>query len=176
MKKIYILIVLVLLAAFAAGIVMLLKKNTPTTQQQTQTPPPPAATSNKSGPPAGTPPSKTENTIKTNILVEKKTDSKLGTYLVDNKGMALYAYAQDKNLESTCYDDCLQNWSPYLFTGQVDVKQVKDQLHGLLNFFERKDGSVQIAYGTRPLYYYTKDGAGSPTGVSQQWSLILLKP
>ncbi len=173
MKKVYTTIVILLFLILAGGVVYLLKHPTvtnPTAVTTNKAANPPASNSN----PATT---TTSNPGKPGVLVDKKTDPKLGTYLTDNKGVALYVFGGDKSLESTCYDACTKTWIPYTFSGQVDTKGLTDSLNKLLNFIKRTDGTIQIAYGTKPLYYYKADtGPGVVTGQGGQWTLVLLNP
>lgn len=66
--------------------------------------------------------------------------------------MTLYTYDQDTGGVSTCYDQCAQNWPPFL--GEAG----SDRGEGW-TLVERSDGTMQWAYDGRPVYYYAGDAA-----------------
>jgi predicted lipoprotein with Yx(FWY)xxD motif len=43
-------------------------------------------------------------------VVKTATDAKIGTYLTDATGRALYLFEKDKDGQSTCEDDCAAAW------------------------------------------------------------------
>jgi predicted lipoprotein with Yx(FWY)xxD motif len=91
-------------------------------------------------------------------LVKKQTDAKIGEYLTDENGRTLYIYAEDGFLISNCTDACSKKYPPYSFgTKGVDVSRYKDQFSSKINLLKRSDDAIQLAYGDRPLYYYSGD-------------------
>lgn len=95
-----------------------------------------------------------------------------GEYLADAQGRPLYVYEQDSEGESSCYDACAENWPP--LTADAGMPAVNDPSidQSLLDTIERDDGTMQVTYEGKPLYYYAEDqGAGEPTGEQGDWAL-----
>ena len=82
-------------------------------------------------------------------------DSTLGKILVGaaNK-MTLYTYAKDTADLSNCYDACATNWPPFTVTGDPVAAT---GMTGKLSLTTRKDGSKQLEWNSKPLYFYNKD-------------------
>lgn len=99
-------------------------------------------------------------------------DTSLGEALVDSEGMTLYVFDNDEPGVSVCYDDCAANWPPLLAEEPVAGDGADD---GLLGTTERDDGTVQVTYGDRPLYYWAGDSAPGDVngqGVSDIWWVV----
>ncbi|MGE5641389.1 MAG: hypothetical protein ACM3Y8_00125 [Byssovorax cruenta] len=84
-------------------------------------------------------------------------NDKLGSFLVDDKGMTLYLFTKDTPNTSNCYDKCATAWPPLLTTGEPAAGEGVDA--SLLGTTKRTDGTVQVTYNGWPLYYYQKDKA-----------------
>ncbi len=95
---------------------------------------------------------------------------KLGTYLVDSKGMTLYKYDKDKEAgKSTCSGKCAKAWP--LFVPEANDPPPKAPLSIII----RDDGTKQYAYKGKPLYHYRKDSKADPTkgnGRGKVWWVI----
>lgn len=90
-------------------------------------------------------------------VVNLGKNDKLGSFLVDDKGMTLYLYTKDTPNTSVCYDKCATAWPPLLTTGDpVAGEGVDASKFGTTN---RTDGTVQVTFNGWPLYYYAKDKA-----------------
>jgi len=90
-------------------------------------------------------------------------NDKLGSILVDDKGMTLYLFTKDTPNTSVCYDKCATAWPPLLTTGAPVAGEGVDS--SKLGTTTRTDGTVQVTYNSWPLYYYVKDkAAGDVTG------------
>lgn len=104
--------------------------------------------------------------------LETKTN---GLILTDKMGMTLYAYGDDKKLESVCEGDCLKQWKVFEFDNQYGDKWT-DTLSRSMNIIDRKDGWKQYAFGERPVYYYKGDlkiGDTNGNGLEGgKWSII----
>src|SRR5881628_787975 len=75
--------------------------------------------------------------------------SAYGKIVFDGRGYVLYAFTADARGKSRCSGACAKAWPPYI---------VKSQPHGrLLGTTKRADGSLQVTYAGRPLYYYVGD-------------------
>jgi predicted lipoprotein with Yx(FWY)xxD motif len=80
----------------------------------------------------------------------KTMDTKAGKVYVDDKGMTLYVYDNDKQNRSNCYGKCADVWPPYM-------AEAKAKRMGEWTLVKRKDGSKMWAYDKHPLYTYVKD-------------------
>lgn len=96
----------------------------------------------------------------------------LGTILTDSEGMTLYIFTRDEDGESTCYDQCAQNWPPLTVEGEPEAA---DDVTGTLGTTERDDGELQVTYDGMPLYYFAGDsepGDATGEGVNDVWFVI----
>jgi len=89
--------------------------------------------------------------------------TRLGTILVDSKGITLYDFPPDRGTTSVCYGACAALWPPLLTTGKPVAG------HGvhaaLLGTTKRKDGKLEVTYGGHPLYTFVSDRKpGQTTG------------
>ena len=102
-------------------------------------------------------------------------DSALGTILVDAKGNTLYVFLQDTGSTSTCYDDCASSWPALVAKGEVKAGGSGGVDESLLGTTERDDGTTQVTYNGRPLYYFAGDAAPGDTngqGVGDVWFVV----
>ena len=98
-------------------------------------------------------------------------ESDLGTILVDDAGTTLYLFVPDAQGDSTCYDECEDNWPP--FSGEVSAGEGVDE--SLLGTTQRTDGTTQATYNGWPLYYFAADAAPGDTngqGISDVWWVV----
>ena len=94
-----------------------------------------------------------------NAVLITKTDSKIGQYLADPSGKALYTYDADTSGVSNCTGSCLANWPAYQDTGSTA------NLPAGVGTIKRSDnGQTQYTYNGKPLYYFASDGSGKVTG------------
>jgi predicted lipoprotein with Yx(FWY)xxD motif len=109
-----------------------------------------------------------------NLEVSEKEP--FGKYLTDAEGMSLYLFEADGDLNSTCYDACAQAWPPLLSEGEPTAGEGVDK--GMLATFKRTDGSTQVAYNAKPLYYFARDESAGDTkgqdieGFGAEWYLV----
>jgi predicted lipoprotein with Yx(FWY)xxD motif len=148
-----------------AGLVMLVTACSPQTTPAATMPPvqPPEATSTSAPVPV------TGGAATVNL---GQNDS-LGSFLVDDKGMALYLFTKDTPDTSNCYEKCATAWPPLLTTGDPVAGEGVDA--SMFGTTTRTDGTVQVTYNGWPLYYYEKDKApGDVTGqeVGDVWYVI----
>src|SRR6195256_4753708 len=85
------------------------------------------------------------------------TNAKLGSILVDEKGMTVYLFVADTTKESTCYTQCAAIWPPVLTDGAPQAGTGADA--SLLGTTTRTDGKVEVTYAGHPLYYFVQDKA-----------------
>jgi predicted lipoprotein with Yx(FWY)xxD motif len=81
--------------------------------------------------------------------------SRFGKVLFDRRGFVLYAFTRDRG-RSACYGGCAKAWPPYLapkgmLSAGPGVKR------SLLGTVKRRNGSRQVTYAGRPLYFYVGD-------------------
>lgn len=94
-----------------------------------------------------------------NAVLITKTDSKLGKYLADPSGKALYTYNADSKGVSNCTGSCLANWPAYVDSGSTT------NLPAGVGTIKRTDnGQLQYTYNGQPLYYFASDGNNQVTG------------
>lgn len=99
-----------------------------------------------------------------------------GRFLTDADGMSLYLFDADSGNTSTCYDACAAAWPPLLTQGAPTAGG--QAAAAMLSTTERKDGSTQVTYNGRPLYYFARDQAPGDIngqdveGFGAEWYLV----
>jgi predicted lipoprotein with Yx(FWY)xxD motif len=97
----------------------------------------------------------------------------LGEVMVGANGHTLYAFTNDPEKQTTCFDACAQAWPP--LTVQ-DGFTISDELQASgASVIDRPDGTKQLAMGKWALYYYAGDGASGDAngqGVNGKWFAI----
>ena len=89
----------------------------------------------------------------------------LGTFLTGRDGLTVYVFAADATPGvSVCEGDCLTAWPPVTVAPGSSVS-AGDGVTGVLGLITGTDGSTQVTYDGRPLYYWQGDTeAGQTTG------------
>ena len=81
--------------------------------------------------------------------------SRFGRILFDGRGYVLYAFTRDRAGKSLCSGACARAWPPYI------VKSRPRSGAGIaarrLGTTKRSNGSLQVTYAGRPLYYNVGD-------------------
>jgi predicted lipoprotein with Yx(FWY)xxD motif len=85
-------------------------------------------------------------------------DSQYGSILFDSEQRAIYLFDKETSEKSECYGACAEAWPPVLTDGDPAAGEGIDAK--LLGTTERDDGSTQVTYNGRPLYYYIDDPRG----------------
>jgi len=85
-------------------------------------------------------------------------DSQFGDVLFDGDDQAIYYFDKESSSESECYGECAAAWPPVLTDGEP--RAAGGARGRLLGTTERRDGSLQVTYAGRPLYYYRDEGPG----------------
>lgn len=101
-----------------------------------------------------------------------KTD--LGTVLVSGDGFTLYIFTNDLTNTPSCYADCIESWPPLLTDGSPEAGEGIDP--SKLGIAARNDGTFQVAYSGRPLYFFRGDTAPGDTlghGIENLWQVLL---
>ena len=81
--------------------------------------------------------------------------SDYGRILFDGRGFALYAFTRDTAVRSRCTGACANAWPPFIV--MVRPKAGRGADTSLLGTIRRSDGSRQVTYAGKPLYYYVGD-------------------
>jgi predicted lipoprotein with Yx(FWY)xxD motif len=88
----------------------------------------------------------------------KTADSQYGQVLFDGADQAIYFFDKEQGSKSECYGACAEAWPPV--TTQGAPQAGAGAKVGLLGTTTRDDGSTQVTYASRPLYYYVDDPKG----------------
>ena len=94
--------------------------------------------------------------------------SRLGEILVDAEGRTLYAFAKDKGDQSACSGECATNWPALTGTATAGTGAQAS----LLSTSMQANGTSQVTYDGRPLYYFagdTKPGDTNGQAVGKVW-------
>jgi predicted lipoprotein with Yx(FWY)xxD motif len=97
--------------------------------------------------------------------------SGLGDILVDADGRTLYAFTKDKGEQSACSGQCATNWPALTGTATAGTGAQA----ALLSSSKQANGSTQVTYGGKPLYYFAGDAKPGDTngqGVGKVWFVI----
>jgi predicted lipoprotein with Yx(FWY)xxD motif len=81
--------------------------------------------------------------------------SAYGRILFDSRGRALYAFTRDPRGRTVCNGACAAAWPPYTVRGRL--RSGGPIRRSLLGTTRRADGTRQVTYAGRPLYYYVND-------------------
>ena len=97
----------------------------------------------------------------------------LGEVLVDAKGRTLYAFTKDKGDQSVCSGKCAVAWPALTVTGAATPGTGVEA--SLLSTSKQANGSSQVTYGGKPLYYFAGDKAPGDTkgqGLNGVWWVV----
>ena len=89
-------------------------------------------------------------------------NTRFGRMLADGKGNALYLFTRDRSDSSRCSGDCARAWPP-LKTRRMP-KAGPGVRNKLLGVTRRRNGSKQVTYNGKPLYYYVNEGGPGTVG------------
>ena len=90
--------------------------------------------------------------------------------LADADGQVLYSYDPDQPSLSNCSGDCAANWPPMSLAPAISIQDPLARI-------SRADGTNQITYGKKPLYYYSGDdkpGVANGDGIGGVWHVLPL--
>ena len=86
-------------------------------------------------------------------------ESEFGRVLFDANGQVVYVFENDRPNRSTCTsEECVEAWPPVLTREQPSAGAGAQAR--LLGTIRRSDGSLQVTYDGRPLYFYEHEGPG----------------
>ncbi|HEX9337871.1 MAG TPA: hypothetical protein VF892_18385 [Pseudonocardiaceae bacterium] len=133
--------------------------------------PPPTTTA---AAPTTTAAASTSSAASGSAVTIKTASGSAGIWLTDQTGRTLYIYTVDKGSTSACYGGCATAWPPFLSNGPVAVNgQFLDG--SLVGSTKRTDGTTQVTYGGKPLYYFKSDTSPGETkgqGVGGVWYIL----
>jgi predicted lipoprotein with Yx(FWY)xxD motif len=84
--------------------------------------------------------------------------SQFGHILADGRGQALYRFSRETGGASRCYGACAKAWPPVPARGRPTAG--RGARAGLVGTTRRRDGTPQLTYAGRPVYYYLGDSPG----------------
>lgn len=93
-------------------------------------------------------------------IVQTKTDSKQGQYLVAANGKTLYINSADTDGVSNCTGSCIDTWPIY------SAAAAPTKLPDNITVIKRTDGKTQYAYKGMALYFYGTEAVGKFTGAT----------
>ena len=105
----------------------------------------------RSGAPAGL-------AAKTGATITTRRIAGFGEVLVDGRGLPLYIFTADRGTPSRCYGDCARAWPVTYAKGTPRARG--GARASLLGTTRRRDGSRQVTYRGRPVYFYVSDRPG----------------
>lgn len=104
-----------------------------------------------------------EPTSTSSALTIGTANGSVGTYLTGASGRALYVWTADPKGQSSCSGACANAWPPLTASSMPKVAGGANAAN--VSLISRSDGSKQVAYNGRPLYYYAGDaGPGMTNG------------
>ena len=104
-------------------------------------------------------------------VAKATSDAALGDFLSDADGNTLYIFTPDEPGVSNCSGQCADFWPP-LLVGANGTPAAGPDVPGALGVTIRDDGTRQVTYRGRPLYFFANDSAPGDTngqGVSDIW-------
>jgi predicted lipoprotein with Yx(FWY)xxD motif len=92
----------------------------------------------------------------------------IGRVVTTVAGATLYTFDDDRNGESSCYDECAKHWPPLIALSTAKA-------HWRMSLTRRTDGQQQWLYDGKPLYTYVNDtmpGDINGDNVGNVWHVI----
>jgi len=97
------------------------------------------------------------------VLTLETASTDLGTFVVGQDGLTTYYFAADATPGvSVCEGDCLVAWPPVTVPAGNTVAS-GEGVTGVLGLVTGTDGSAQVTYDGRPLYYWQGDTEAGQT-------------
>jgi predicted lipoprotein with Yx(FWY)xxD motif len=114
---------------------------------------------------------------------------KLGSIVVNGKGLTLYHASREQNGHIACTGNCLYYWFPVTVRSKAAIVLGPGLSKAKIGTIKRTDGSLQVTYNKLPLYRYyldrrpgqtkgqgVKDPAGTWDVVSTSGKVVTAKP
>jgi predicted lipoprotein with Yx(FWY)xxD motif len=105
---------------------------------------------------------------KVDYAPNRSTPRTIGRVVTTVAGATLYTFDEDRDGNSSCYDDCATHWPPLIALSTAKA-------HWRMSLTRRTDGQQQWAYDGRPLYTYIEDtmpGDINGDNVGNAWHVI----
>ena len=106
-------------------------------------------------------------------VVDLAAVGNLGEVMVGANGHTLYAFTDDPEKQSSCFDACAQAWPPLTVPDDFTISP-ELQASGA-STIDRPGGTKQLVMGKWALYYYAGDGApgeANGQGIGGKWFAI----
>jgi predicted lipoprotein with Yx(FWY)xxD motif len=100
------------------------------------------------------------------------SETAAGSALAGEGGLTLYIFTNDTEGQSTCTGDCATNWPPLVIEEGQEATAGEGVTAEWIGTITRDDGSMQVTYEGRPLYYFQADAAPGDSngeGVGGVW-------
>lgn len=98
----------------------------------------------------------TPSPVAADLVVRVSSTGERSKMLVGKDGRTLYTNSKDPTAGTTCVDACATTWPP-LTIQPGDTMATGPGVPGTLGSFARPDGTMQVTYNGKALYYYSKD-------------------
>jgi len=125
--------------------------------------------------PASAPASAAASAATGGLTVDAKPVGAAGTVLVAGaNGMTVYSFTKDvkDSGKSNCTGGCIDTW-PALTVPAGATPSGGASLTGKLGTITRDDGSLQVTYNGKPLYFFKNDKApGDANGIYEYWEAV----
>ncbi|MEM8861735.1 MAG: hypothetical protein AAGD96_25705, partial [Chloroflexota bacterium] len=111
----------------------------------------------------------------TSVLFGTAASEEAGNYLTADT-LSVYTFDTDSPNQSSCDTDCAGVWPPVMLQNGLTLEAPADIL-SKLGTFTRDDGTVQVSFDGRPLYFYIDDEVPGDTighGNGDVWHLVIL--
>ncbi len=109
------------------------------------------------------------------LTVDAKPVGAAGTVLVAGaNGMTVYSFTKDvkDSGKSNCTTGCIDTW-PALTVPAGATPTGGASLTGKLGTITRDDGTLQVTYNGKPLYFFKNDKApGDANGIYEYWEAV----
>jgi len=112
------------------------------------------------------------------VVVDARALSKLGTALVDGRGMTLYLNTKEKDGKIVCTGQCATNWPALTVPAGTTAMAGNGVRASLLGTVMRPDGTFEVTYNKWPLHMFAGDAAAGDThgqGFAGIWFAVTTK-
>ena len=110
-------------------------------------------------------------------LVKVAHNAKLGTFLVNAKGMTLYYYEPEKHGKIECTGQCATFWPPLVLPHGAAPPATISGATGKFGVVTRPGGARQLTYNGWPLYTFVNDkkpGQTNGQGIQKVWWVVVV--
>ena len=90
-------------------------------------------------------------------ILKAAKDPKLGSIVVNGKGLTLYHASSERNGKITCTGNCVYFWFPVIVTSKTKIVLGPGISKAKVGTVKRPNGALQVTYNKLPLYRYYLD-------------------